>query len=562
MKLNKAGKLLIALACLVVAASALAFALGSPAAFLAQQSDNIVAEESTFFATAFVDEQSTYNPFSDGDLWPAAWSDDDYLYTTNGDGKGFDPYAPMSDIVVNQVTGHPDTRNVTGIRLTSGDQVGQVWSDPAKYNRKPTGMVSVDGVLYLAVQDLRSETGAVTFNDAPAATILKSTDKGRTWTWDTSQPMFDEYQFTTIMFLDYGKDSQNNTFDQYVYAYGLDYNWRDSFSGTVTDPTNLYLARVPKDKVQDRRSWEFYAGDRNGQAKWTGQITSKQPVLQEGRRIYSETLSAEALNNMTVLSQGSIVYNQPLNRYIYTSWTEYTFEFYEAPTPWGPWKRFLSRDFGVYPWFPSTHGGYATVIPSKYISVDGTEMWMNSNTFMGGIKNYNLSLRRLLVTPYAPTTPSNQPSDANLALPANAQNVTPISRANFHYDNVEFLNDGVKDHSEDSWNGERKNEDYWGYTWSQAYNLNTVVYTTGKIFGADGGWFDNLRVQVRQNHQWIDVKNLSSMPSYPGSSSAGEHTAYTFTFDDTWGDGVRIIGAPGGIAKFTSFAELEIYYSR
>jgi hypothetical protein len=26
----------------------------------------------------------------DGDLWPTAWSNDDYLYTANGDGRGFD----------------------------------------------------------------------------------------------------------------------------------------------------------------------------------------------------------------------------------------------------------------------------------------------------------------------------------------------------------------------------------------------------------------------------------------------------------------------------------------
>lgn len=312
-------------------------------------------------------------------------------------------------------------------------------------------------------------------------------DKGRTWTWDTSKPMFDEYQFTTIMFLDYDKDGQNNTFDNYVYTYGLDHNWRDSFVNSVPDPTKLYLARVPKDRVQDRNSWEFYAGDLNGTAKWTKQIKSKQPVLQDDRRIYMNAMPWVFPKDMTVLSQGSIVYNQPLKRYLYTSWTEYTFEFYEAPSPWGPWKRFLSRDFGVYPWFPTTHGGYTTVIPSKYISADGTEMWLNSNTFVGGIQNYNLSFRKLRVTPYVATTPSNQPSDANLALPTNAQNVTPISRANFHYGNVEFLNDGIRWQSEDSWNGEFKSEDYWGYTWSQSYNLNQVVYTNRHVFGTDGG---------------------------------------------------------------------------
>ncbi|KAF0817530.1 MULTISPECIES: hypothetical protein [unclassified Cytobacillus] len=524
------------------------------------QKDTIVTpEESTFFSTVSIEENSSYNTPSDGDLWPAAWSDDDMLYTANGDGKGFDLNAPWSDIVVNQITaGHPSTKNITGKRLSSGDQVGTVWNDPYEYNRKPTGMISVDGNLYLAVQDLNKGGGWRAFNDAPSATILKSADKGKTWTWDKEKPMFDDYVFTTIMFLDYGKDSENNS-DGYVYAYGLDYNWRDSFIDTVEDPTNLYLARVPKTKIQDRSAWEFYAGDLNGNPKWKKNIKQRKPVLQDERRVYSNTLHATNPDNSTVLSQGSVVYNKPLNRYIYTSWTEFTFEFYESPTPYGPWKKFLSKDFGVYPWFNHHHGGYGVVMPSKYISDDGTEMWLNSNTFMGGVQKYSLSFRKLKATPYKATEPANESSDNNLALPANSSNVTPVSKYSAHNSNLRYLNDGNKNQSEDDWNGERKQEDWWGYTWSQAYNMNKVVYTTGNMFN-DGGWFNDIKVQVRQNFKWVDVNNLQGAPAYPNSKDAGKNQTYTFTFDKTWGDGVRIIGAPGGTAAFTSIGELEVYY--
>lgn len=522
----------------------------------------VVPPESTFFSTVYVEESSTYNTDSDGDLWPVAWSDDDYLYGANGDGKGFALGAQMADIVVNRIGGSPDTRNITGIRLASGDQVGQVWSDPAKYNRKPTGMVSVGGVLYLAVQDLHSGSSAATFNDVPAATIAKSTDKGKSWSWDKAKPMFDQYLFTTIIFLDYGKDSANNTFDGYVYAYGLDNNWRDSFSDTVPDPTKLYLARVPRSSIQERQCWEFYSGDLNGKANWTTNIKAKQPVLRDDRRVYSKVLAGVSPNNMSVISQGSIVYNKPLNRYIYSSWTEYTFEFYEAPAPWGPWRRFLSKDFGSYPWFQSVHGGYATVIASKFISADGREMWLNSNTFVGGIKNYSLSFRKLRVTPYVATTPVNKPSADNLALPGRSQDVTPISRARFRFGKDASLNNGDLKESVDSKNGEAKSEDFWGYTWSRSYNMNKVVYTTGDIDATDGGWFDDIRVQIRRNFRWIDVTSLAVTPRYPNNRSAGPKTTYTFNFADTWGDGVRLIGTPGGSSQFTSFAELAVYYSR
>ena len=79
---------------------------------------------------------------------------------------------------------------------------------------------------------------------------------------------------------------------------------------------------------------------------------------------------------------------------------------------------------------------------------------------------------------------------------------------------------------------------------------------------SDGGWFTDVKVQVRQNFESIDVKNLSVTPDYPKDQTAGKHQTYTFTFDDTWGDGVKIIGTPGGSKTFTSIGELEVYYAK
>lgn len=122
------------------------------------------------------------------------------------------------------------------------------------------------------------------------------------------------------------------------------------------------------------------------------------------------------------------------------------------------------------------------------------------------------------------------------------------------------MNDESRAGSEDSWNGERKEEDYWGYTWPRPYNMNTIKYTTGKIF-ADGGWFNDLRVQVRRKFVWRDVKDLVVRPPYPGTAQAGQNMTYVLTFADTWGDGVRIVGEPGGDSTFSSISELEVYYS-
>ncbi|MDF2648268.1 MAG: beta-lactamase [Paenibacillus sp.] len=321
----------------------------------------VVPQDSTFFSTTTIESSDTINTASQGDLWASCWADDGHLYAANGDGKGFTlgstspnsipPAPPNPDIAVNRISG--SIGSLSGATLATNHAVGQIWNTSGSYNRKPTGMVCVNGELYLAVQDLNLD-----FNDAPNATIAKSTDHGMTWTWNTAAPMFTNHTFTTIMFLDYGQNSAWNTFDNYVYAYGLDNNWRDSFDNTVSDPNKLFLARIPKSSIQNRTTWEFYTGDLNGNATWSSDINLRKPVLQDDRRIYASTRDSAHPSNTSVLSQGGIVYNKALNRYLYTSWTEYTFEFYEAPQPWGPWKKFMTKDFGGYPWSDTKNGGY------------------------------------------------------------------------------------------------------------------------------------------------------------------------------------------------------------
>lgn len=79
---------------------------------------------------------------------------------------------------------------------------------------------------------------------------------------------------------------------------------------------------------------------------------------------------------------------------------------------------------------------------------------------------------------------------------------------------------------------------------------------------SDGGWFaSGLRVQVRRGGVWSDVGAVSVSPAYPYSSAAGPNHTYTFTFPATSGDGVRIIGAPGGTKTFTSIGELAVSYT-
>ncbi len=508
-------------------------------------------EESGFFSTVRIEERATALTNSDGDLWPSAWIEDGALIAAWGDGSGFPAGGPHVDIGVARLTGAPP--NLAGENLAVTDAVGSIWTPGGFYNRKPTGMVAVDGALYLAVQDLAKD-----FNDVPAASVSKSTDGGRTWTWDKRAPMFKDHVFTTIFFIDYGRNSANAP-DEYVYAYGLDNNWRDSFNDRVPDPTRLFLARVPARNIMDRSAWRYFAGfDPDGKPTWAEDIGARKPVLQTDRRVYRKTHPEKMAKNMTVLSQGSVVYNKPLNRYLYTSWTEFTFEFYEAPNPWGPWKLFLSKDFGAYPWSANKNGGYAATIPSKFISADGRTMYVQANTFVGGAHVYNYALRKMTVTPFAPSVAEN-PKDATANLARTGVGTTPISKS-LHFGNTSYFNDGVRVQSDDDWDQEDKPLSWWGYTWDRQYRMNEAAFTSGGIF-ADGGWFrETPRVQVRKDFRWVDVPGVTVSPVYPGTSAAGAHRTYTFRFPEVAGDGIRILGAPGGATTFTSISELEVYY--
>jgi hypothetical protein len=84
--------------------------------------------ESTFFATAAVEEHASVVSASDGDLWPSCWADDDHLYSANGDGSGFSPSGPSVDIAVSRISGYPGA--LSGATLARSAEVGTALGRP------------------------------------------------------------------------------------------------------------------------------------------------------------------------------------------------------------------------------------------------------------------------------------------------------------------------------------------------------------------------------------------------------------------------------------------------
>jgi Domain of unknown function (DUF4185) len=511
----------------------------------------VTPPESKLFSTVGEEAYSTYQMTSgNGDLWPSCWADDGNLYAANGDGTNFgSTFYPMA---IGQIAGMPPDLSGT---FVAGD-VGNNYSG-SPYTDKPTGMVCVGGRIYLAYQNLNEDT----FDDAPAASIVESQDHGVTWSANPAKPMFGTpgnasdpkaYLFTTIFFLDFGWNHEN-AIDQFVYAYGLDNDWRDQ--------TAVYLARVPATSILDRSTWQFFAGLKGNNPEWTSNITQKRAVLTDQRELYQHVFAIDCPADQKIIAQGGAVYDRPLNRYLMTTWGCATHEFYESPTPWGPWSHFHTNDFGPLRLLQN-RGQYGTNIPSKFISADGLRFYLQSNVCCSG-NSYTYSLRKVYLRPYTQTIPTNELSNTNLAQAAGTRAISKST----HFGTLcslncaDQLNSGNMTVSEDDYDEEEKTVDWWGYTWPRAYRINEVTYTTGNVF-VNGGWYESgLTVQVRQNFEWVDVGSVTMTPTYPFSSSAGSQQTYNLSFRDTWGDGVRIIGTPGGTGYFTSITQLGVYYS-
>lgn len=104
--------------------------------------------------------------------------------------------------------------------------------------------------------------------------------------------------------------------------------------------------------------------------------------------------------------------------------------------------------------------------------------------------------------------------------------------------------------------GDQGNEDWIGYSFAQPRQFTGLLFQEGIHFW-DGGWFDDVRVQVRSGALWQDVSGMAFTPAYDGDDGVHYET-HEISFTPTSGNGIRIIGDPGGVASFISVGELRV----
>lgn len=282
------------------------------------------------------------------DNWPLTWASDDTLYAAYGDGNGFKPYVKEKlSLGLARIEGHPSSLKATNLRSPSVEAIGH-----GATARKASGLICVDGVLYLLARNLENSQ------------LAWSTDLGKNWIW--AEWKF-ETSFGAPSFLQFGKD-YSGARDSFVYIYSQD---SDS---AYQRADGMVLARVPKDELQNRSAYEFFQGlNQNDDPQWTREIDERGWVFERAGACYRSHVSFHPGTQRYLWCQTGLGED-----------TRYTggFAIYDAPEPWGPWTEVLSTDqWDVGP-------GESSSFPPKWMGDDGLTLYL---VFSG---NDGFSVRR------------------------------------------------------------------------------------------------------------------------------------------------------------------------
>lgn len=289
-----------------------------------------------------------------GDTYPMTWADDDKIYTSSGDPGWGDKYTGLD---VEVFEGGPLDYTISRVN-DMWDLYGGGGDGP-----KPTGIICVNGVLYLASQNwLRAKVPPfnMTSQHGSDAVIQRSYDKGKTWASNANNigrhPFFPGHKFGGPVFVQFGKNNENAR-DEYVYAVSSD-QWDNG--------CNMRLGRVHKNYVCDPDRWEFVAG-------WTSE---REPIW---KLDLDEAIPV--LSMCGCLGVPDMTYVKALDRYILMTWSlkepfvgnsGTDLYIFESPEPWGPYSIVYQEEY----WNGKDFTPYCPHLPLKWMAEDGLSGWI------------------------------------------------------------------------------------------------------------------------------------------------------------------------------------------
>jgi glycerophosphoryl diester phosphodiesterase len=254
------------------------------------------------------------------DNWPLTWAANGRQYTSWGDGGGFGGTNTVGRVSygVGVIDGGPNDyrcRNLWG---------GAGLPRP-QYGGKSYGILALADTLWLWRGGGASDETIYDFQE-----LYRSTDSGRNWRFTGVRYNRREFSDTlgifALTFLQFGPGYANAR-DGYVYIYApraFNLEW------DAHTPGEIYLLRVPRDRLADKASYEWFCGlDESALPRWGDGYDSAVPVFRDPANGVMRT---------------SVTYSQGLGRYILSTQQVSRFRdrgghigIYDAPQPWGPW---------------------------------------------------------------------------------------------------------------------------------------------------------------------------------------------------------------------------------
>ena len=333
--------------------------------------------------------------YQTGDTWYPTWASNDILYSgvTDGVTEGMKTgsggytargtYDENGELLKKANTGNASLEGDDPLNLKV-TAIGTCDADPYPYGgRYPCGGLVYNGVWYYGTYCL-SPFGRTYYGDfmynwpflGPFVGYRTSTDYGKTWTdcpHTPEKPLFGEtgmcgypVKIGAPHFVDFGKNMEHSPDGKaYLVAQGSDLKFYPptrfaNLSWITADQVYLYRVTPSLETMNDPSAYEFYAGkDSSGNDIWTTDFKEMQPLL-------------EWQNNMGAVT---VTYNAPLKKYLMcvtdgvNTCTKMNTYILESESLTGEWKLVTyMKDFGDQAYFVN--------IPSKFISEEGTKMWL------------------------------------------------------------------------------------------------------------------------------------------------------------------------------------------
>jgi hypothetical protein len=255
------------------------------------------------------------------DIWPLTWGTDGHQYTAFGDGGGFGGSNRDGRVSLGVARIEGEKHNYVGRNIAGGKDAPHA----APFTGKSEGILALGNTLYLWRDGDASSLEYFKFCE-----LWRSDDLGANWTatgvrYSTSGgdfPPGDQGIFAPA-FCQFGP-GYSGARDNFVYIYAPDSI--DPTHWNVRVPGRINLLRVPRDKIESKADYRFFAGlDPSGVPRWTSEPAKRQPTWQD---------AAGGTHRIAVS------YNPGLRRYLLSTITNNRqgwFSLYDAPQPWGPW---------------------------------------------------------------------------------------------------------------------------------------------------------------------------------------------------------------------------------